>query len=277
MKVFLINSFNSSAYVKAALSLLNEIDCFLTPSEISFIIVFGGASDFSCKKINENTRYLTIKENLSDNNAFVGFERAFAMGEFRENNFRDATYIYIHDTCKVGKSFVERMNELPKPRGWVFAHTYGLYNIGICDQNFLLKRANDFKGVSVIPKDQSIQLEQGYEIENSGIKIPPLSFYTCKTLSSMTLPTIDRCDYMTLNGTGTPENRRFVSFIGALGLYKMVGCKVSFFVPIWATSSHTIQTLQDRENMVKAFSNIKIGDGKDIIGTISPWIPFVPL
>lgn len=273
MKVFLINSFNSSKYVQNAQRLSNE----LYANGFTSVIVYGGASDFACLQLSDKKWVISIKENLSDNNAFVGFERAFIFGHFRENDFRSATYIYIHDTCQLSDNFVDRVNKIPAVTGWVFAHIYALYNIGACDQMFLLTRANDLKGITHIPKDKSIALEQGKTINIEGLEIKPLLYYSKRTLATVITDTISSCDFMSLNAVGeSSDSKRFVTYIGALGLYKLVGSHISYFVPIWANFEHEVRTQSDYENMKASFSKIQLSTADGVLGEITPWIPLPP-
>lgn len=273
MKVFLINSFNSSKYVQNAQKLSNELHV----NNFTSIIVYGGASDFACLQLSEKKWVISIKENLSDNNAFLGFERAFSVGYFRENDFRSATYIYIHDTCQLSENFVDRVNKIPAITGWVFAHIYALYNIGACDQMFLLTRATDLKGITHIPKDKSIALEQGETINIEGLEIKPLLHYSKRTLATVITDTISNCDFMSLNAIGeSNDSKRFVTYIGALGLYKLVGSHVSYFVPIWATPAHEVRTQDDYDTMKESFSKIQLSTPDRVLGAITPWIPLPP-
>jgi len=270
MKVFLINSFNSSKYVQNAQRLSDDIN----NKGYTTIIVFGGASDFACLQLSDKKWVISIRENLSDNNAFFGFEQAFSFGHFREKDFRSATYIYIHDTCQLSDNFVDRVNKIPVVSGWRFAHIYGLYNLGVCDQMFLLARANDLKGITYIPKDKSIALEQGESIYIDGLEIKPLIHYSKRTLATVITDTISSCDFMSLNAFGEPK--RFVTYIGALGLYKLVGSHVSYFVPIWATPAHEVRTQTDYDQMNTSFANIQLSTSDGPLATITPWIPLPP-
>lgn len=270
MKAFLINSFNSSKYVRNAQRLSNDIES----KGFTTIIVYGGASEFACLQLTDKKWVISIKENLSDNNAFSGFEQAFSIGHFRENNFRHATYIYVHDTCQISDNLVERVNKIPNVSGWIFAHIYGLYNIGVCDQMFLLTRANDLKGIVHIPKDQSISLEQGESIHIEGIEIRPLIHYSKRTLTTVITDTFSNCDFMSLNSFGKSSNsKRFVTYIGSLGIYKFVGSHVSYFVPIWASPAHEVRTQDDYDTMKTSFAQIQLSTPDRPIGSITPWIP----
>lgn len=273
-KIFLINSFNSSKYVNDAQILSRDIEDkgFLT------ITVYGGALDFACVRLSEKKWVISIKENLSDNNAFCGFEQAFRVGYFRDNSFRNSTYIYIHDTCRISDNLVERINKLPIVSGWIFAHIYGLYNIGVCDQAFLLTRANDFihlgQYATHIPKDNSIALEQGESIYIEGIEIKPLIHHSKRTLATVITDEFSNCDFMSLNAVGaSSESKRFVTYIGSLGIYKFVGSHVSYFVPIWASPTHEVQTQADYDTMKASFAQIQLSSQGNQIGTITPWIP----
>lgn len=274
MKVFLINSFNQSKYVINAQRLSEDIENkgFVT------IVVYGGATSCSCLQLSAKKWVISIRENLSDNNAFTGFERAFKMGHFREDEFRNATYIYVHDTCQTSDSFVERINELPVVKGWVFAHIYGLYNMGICDQTFILTRATDLMGILHIPKDQSIALEQGDTIYIEGIEIKPLIHYSKRTLATVITSDVFKCDFMSLNAVGdSSSSKRYVTFIGSLGMYKFVGSHVSYFVPVWASPGHEVRSESDYNNMKCAFSQIQLSTSGGSVGSLTPWISLPPV
>lgn len=288
-KVFLINSFNSKKYVTDATKLSEEIENLGFRS----IIVYGGASQFLPNyahftlKLSEKRTVISIPENLSDNNAFVGFSRAFNDGHFTENEYKDALYVYIHDTCKISDHFVNRINDLPCVKGWVFAHIYGLYNIGVCDQIFILNRARDFIGIKFIPKDKSIALEQGEKIvleqpfiyfSNTTIEIQPLIYYSTRTLSMVINTNMHNCDMMSLNAFMDSSGcKRYVTFIASLGIYKFVGSHVSYFVPIWASPSHEVKNQDDYEDMKKSFSQLQLSTSEYSIGSITPWVPLSPL
>lgn len=270
MKIILINSFNTDKYVLNAMALSDKIETcgFIT------IVVYGGSSKFLCLRLGESKWVITIPANLSDNNAFVGFEMAYKYGFFRETIFREATYVYIHDTCQLSDKFATRMDELPTVKGWVFAHIYGLYNIGVCDQTFLLTRAKDFVGLTKIPKDKSIALEQGEHVTIDGFCIKPLIHYSNKTLAEIVTDDMNKCDFMSLNAQkSSVSRRRYITFIGSLGIYKFVGSHISYFVPIWASKAHEVKNQDDYDTMKASFSRIQLSTESGSIGSITPWIP----
>lgn len=273
MKIILINSFNKSKYIKNALNLSKQLES----TDFVSVVVYGGSSQFHCLMLSEKKWVISISENLSDNNAFYGFEKAFRNGFFRKNVFRDATYVYIHDTCKITDSFVKRINELPKIKGWMFAHIYGLYNIGVCDQLFVLTRGNDFKNTTFLPKDESIKLEQGESVYLNGNEIKPLIYYSKRTLSTVITCDLSKCDFMTLNAVkDSDDSKRYVSFIGSLGIYKYVGSHVTYFVPIWASRDHEVRNMSNYLKMKSAFSEIQLSILNNPVGSINPWISLPP-
>lgn len=113
-----------------------------------------------CGGCQENNRQsfgkIRIVENLSDHNVYVGFKRNLDV--FDSNKFRNAVYVYLHDTCIISDHFGECIQKLDKfvffHNHWVFAQTFGLFNIWICTFDFILHRASDFEGISFIPKDE---------------------------------------------------------------------------------------------------------------------------
>lgn len=311
-KVFLINSFDSAHYVRSATELAASLRASAQRDD-EIIIAFGGVkavrpggviqhacnapivryTSTSSKKTRPFcTHILCIHENLSDNNAFVAFQRACDEGGFDQPEHQAATYVYLHDTCLLGETFAQRMSEIrTTPKTWVFAHTYGLYNMGIAPRDFLISRGVDFRGVSAIPKHMSIQLEQGTPIAPDGVPdgvtICPLSAYSTLTLTHLTLHShqdgnvlpVTRADYMSLNACtpGRSASRRFVSFIGAFGVYKLVGATCTYFLPIWATPSHEVRSYEERCNMLRQFDRVGlVAASGATMGTVASWVPFVP-
>ena len=267
-KLICINSFNCDYYVSKGIQLLK--DCLSKRGVQHVIVAFGG-----CQKNSyityDNYTVVGITQNLSDHNIYVAFEYLNDEGVV----FHDHSCIMIHDTCIVSEHFEKQLESLPDVHDeWIFAHTYGLYNIGICDNNFILRRAKDFQGITKIPKKDGIQLEQGHEIQVQGLTIKPLSYYSNKTLTKTLMDcsvsdVVHRSDAFFINGYMSDKAQRYVSYIGSLGIYKLVGTINSFLVPIWASKNHIVETEEDRNYMKKiGLLIVSVKNVKDVMNII---------
>jgi hypothetical protein len=262
MIVILINTYNSEYYInkisilfKSLIERLNNSDL-----EVEYITVCGGCP-IDMRVSVENKHIISITENLSDHNVFIGFEKNKQY--FSKDKYEKATYIYLHDTCLLSDSFVECMRKLStfvfkKENSWIFAQSYGLFNIGICDYNFLLQRAEDFKGLSILTKHDSIILEQGQYIEVENKIIYPLLYYSKYTLANMIVNeedlgnSLQNIDTYSLNGIKEKDNKsRWICYIASLGIYKSIGSINSFHIPIWTSDAHHPKTEEEYNNMKK--------------------------
>ena len=264
MLVFLINTFNESYYYEKANDLLSNIRAILNTSSVhaSYVIVKGGCNENNSIQL-ANITYIDIIENLSDNNVFVGFQRN--INELFNNElYKRATYILLHDTCLISNQFHSCMRELTNIKfsqksQWIFAHTYGLYNIGICSFDFICDRASDFKDITILPKNIGILNEQGHMIEINNKQIPSLHHYSKFTLANMVKHTslgngVINVDTYGINGI-SENNRspRWVAYISSLGVHKLIGSKMSYFAPIWAAPSHHPKDEDDLTKMKEVF------------------------
>jgi hypothetical protein len=249
MFVFLINSFNTPFYINKANLLIENIKYHIrnTGIQAEYIVVCGGCLYNYHKNQNDN-HYIGIVENLSDHNIYVGFQRNIHL--FNNEKFINATYIYLHDTCQVSEHFSSCMKNidtinLPKSPTWIFAHTFGFFNIGICTHSFIILRAKDFEEIDIIPKNLSILIEQGHYITINNKVIKPLLSYSVYTLANMvSYNGISTIDMYGINGCHEDGNTRWISYISSLGVYKFMGSIASFLVPIWASPLHHPKTEQ---------------------------------
>jgi hypothetical protein len=228
--------------------------------EVEFITVCGGCP-VDMRVSVENKHLISITENLSDHNVYIGFEKNKLF--FSHDKYKKATYIYLHDTCFLSDKFVECMRKLTnfvfeRECSWIFAQSYGLFNIGICDHSFLLQRAEDFKGLSILTKHDSIILEQGQYIEVENKIIYPLFYYSKYTLANMIVNEVDfenslqNIDMYSLNGIREKDNKpRWICYIASLGIYKSIGSTNSFHIPIWTSETHHPKTEEELDNMKK--------------------------
>ena len=157
---------------------------------------------------------------------------------------------------------------LPKSPTWIFAHTFGFFNIGICTHSFIILRAKVFEGIDHIPKYESVLLEQGQAIIIDNKVVIPLLSYSVYTLANMiSYNGINSIDMYGINGCHENGNTRWVAYISSLGVYKSMGSTASFFVPIWASSLHHPKT----EKEFRKFKKYNIQTHKT---TFTPLLPY---
>ena len=249
MIVFLINTFNDTYYNKKADDLLSNIRSQLnTYLDIPYVIVVvkGGCGVNNSAQVN-NIVYIEIQENLSDHNIYTGFKRNVNT-YFASTEYKNATYVVLHDTCMISPQFHNcvkslldvKLNDGPQ---WIFAHTYGLYNIGVCNYRFMLKRGCDFDGIFTLPKNEGIQLEQGTNIKIQDKMIPSLLSYSKYTLAKIINHDslekgVHNVDSYAINGINDDGKVRWMVYIASLGVYKLYGSVMSFFIPVWCSDNH---------------------------------------
>ena len=273
MIVIMINTFNTQCYLDSSKTLLEKMKSQLSciPNlEVNYIKVCGGCEE-NLLISTENTFNINITENLSDHNGYVGFSRY--VSTFCTNKFINATYVYLHDTCVLSPQFGKCIKNLDnfvfhKSAQWVFAHTYGLYNIGICTFDFIVHRSNDFKTITYLPKHLSVVLEQGTPIVLNNKQIPSLLNYSIYTLTNMINNTnnnieenIDSMDTYSINGIQkNEENIRWICYIASLGIYKPFTSNFNFLVPIWCNTLDYPQNLKEYYDMKKhSINDLKTG------------------
>lgn len=232
-----INSFNSNRYVKYANDLINQVNLELNYGGVKFTIlcVFGGCNTYECFT-SQNTMYMCIPQNLSDHNVYMGINKYSYMLP------QKATCVMLHDTCMVKKSCFRRMMmRLSRYdiEGWIFGHSLGLYNIGVCNIQFALDNGKQWIGIDHIEKQKSIELEHSRgAIEVKNRQIRGLRSFSNKTLNTANstdgVGDFNELDYHSIvplrqNG----EKTKHVVFIGALGVYKLTHAPGSFLLPIW--------------------------------------------
>lgn len=249
MLVLCINSFNSWRYMEACCALVAAVNETADLPPCVIFVGIGGCDRgrlFTVKHGPNTLCVATVTQNLSDHNIFPAYAQACRLG----HAWPDATFVLLHDTCILAPSFAARMRQLASQHlpEFVFAHTYGLYNMGVCTHDFMLRRYADWKPVRTLSKDQGIRLEQGANVVVEGHVVPSLHSYSCHTLAQSGTPgDIDTFSVQRSMLHGQP---RFVSFVAALGIYKPFASISSFAVPVFAahrpaTASERTQILRD--------------------------------
>ena len=238
-----INSFNSSRYVRHALELIKQINLELGYGGVKYSIlcVFGGCSNYEVCSFGHTT-FVSIPQNLSDHNIYAGINHCYR--NFSSMLPQNATCVILHDTCVVKPGcFRKMMMKISRidVLGWVFAHSLGLYNIGVCDIKFAIENSKNWMGITHLDKATSITLEHSrgeVELENNK-KIRGLRSYSNFTLNQANshkgVTNFDELDFHSIvpfyeNGQ---TKHKHVVFIGALGIYKMTHAPGSFLLPIW--------------------------------------------
>lgn len=265
MLIFLINSFDDNFYFPRALELSENIYKTLNKNDVDFrcIIVKGGAkTDEYVDPKTHNTVHISVTCNLSDHNVYRGFELFHHKLPLSFDKYV-ATYVLLHDTCMLSKTFPKKMKhisnfEFPRNMQWVFGSVYGLYNIGICTYDFVLQRATDFKGINVLPKQKGVALEQGDKVWVNKTPVFPLVSYSCYTLSNYVTNTnfsedtmFDMSDFVTTNRF---YNNKLVNamYISSLGIYKLFGSQNMFVMPV--SCIHQPKSFQD---MIQLSNNLR--------------------
>lgn len=266
MLVFLINSFNAELYSEMAKHLAEQIIDRLDNESIPFhVVLVQGGSLNKHISIQEKQTVIHTKPNLYDFNAFVGFaENRFY---FESEKFRNAVYVYLHDTCVLSERFATCMRALMDLKfrdsiEWIFAHTYGRHNIGVCTYEFVLKRATHFDNIASLSKAAAVNLEQGTSIVCETIRIPS-SF----ELSSFTLGCMVRngdslkeaafaTDMFAINAFEYKNAIWYPVYIASLGIYKLLHSSHSFLIPVWSSPEHQTKDKSQLETMRNKFNKI---------------------
>lgn len=248
MIVLLINTFNKPHYLEHARACLNAVREQLRCSAVNiYTVVVCGGCPTNMIVSEEGASYINIEENLSDHNVYVGFERY--VERFQSEEFSKATYVHIHDTCRPTLYFRQRIEDLDEfpfrseNAEWIFASTYGLYNIGICNYAFMLRRAKDFEGITFISKEDSLHIEGGSSVRIQDKIVPTLKSYSKYMLSAMckeyvTDMDIYNVDMYGINILKMHDCVRSVCYISSLGIYKLYSSKYTFNIPIWCCLQH---------------------------------------
>lgn len=235
-----INSFNTSRYVRHALELINQINLELGYGGVKYSIlcVFGGCSSYEVCTLN-NTTYVSIPQNLSDHNVYMGIHHCHSLSMLPKK----ATACMLHDTCTVKQGcFRKMMMKLSRYNlnGFVFAHALGLYNIGVCDMQFAIENSKNWIGVTHLDKETSIRLEHSrgeVEVQNNKIRgLRSFSNYTLNQANSAEgvndFNELDFHSIVPMCEDGQTKTKHVV-FIGSLGIYKFTHAPGSFLLPIW--------------------------------------------
>lgn len=193
-------------------------------------------------------------------------DAVLARGDSTECNTRkDDTvkFLFLDSACVLGERFGTKMLRLNDVRlsgnqaEWVFAHTHGFFDIGICNEKFL----NDF----------------GSEIAESvanRTSIPSLFAKSICTLKTTHTPTsCDKIscgfetDSFSVTGVKFRNKNLFFVYISSLGIYRFYESDESFVFPVWAAKCHEVACEQDMHNIAEILAHL---------GLSSVWIPLVP-
>lgn len=268
MLVFLINTFNRPSYLDHARDCLNAVRERMRDSAVNIyaVVVCGGCPTNTIFS-EEGASYINIEENLSDHNAHVGFDRF--LEHFRSEEFLKATYVYMHDTCRPTSCFRQRMEELDgfsfrsRDAEWVFASTYGLFNIGICNYAFVSRRAKDFEGITFVSKEEDLDIERGVSVRIQDKTVPALRSYSIYTLSAMYKEyaadmDLSSVDMYGINGIRMHDRVRWVSYLASLGIHKFYSGKFTYPLPIYChpdNHPHSEEAFDVMKRFAKEYMN----------------------
>lgn len=235
--IICINSFDRKTYAHQALQLVQHVHQELGYGGVRYSIVcgFGGCPADASTRIGK-TVYAGITENLSDHNIFVCLHRARAWLP----TDTACTCVMLHDTCMLKRgAFRHKMKQLSRldVRGWVFAHSLGLYNMGACSLAFALDRAAVWDGIDHLTKAESIQLEHtrtGVVVQGKK-NVPGLRQCTNCALSSVAHAGCgaDDIDMHSITPVVVMGQTKHMVYLGGLGVYKLSHTPGSFLLPVW--------------------------------------------
>ncbi len=256
--VVAINSFNSTYYVLKALALRKEIEEELTGLSVTILImvVFGGAQNAYCRLMDNHGFFCAIEENLSDYNVFVAVER------FASVLPPAFTLVCLHDTCTIKRGvFGVAMRRLTETEidGWIFAHSLGLYNLGVCDREFALTHARHFDGIVNIPKNKSIQLEHSRDTvtilaaDGCTRNVPGLRSFSSTCLNGL-LVADGNVDLHSIMPVNDDHGDRHVVYISSFGVFKHSHTPMTYLLPILA-SNLCPQTQRDYKRLTRSYEN----------------------
>jgi hypothetical protein len=249
MIVFLINTCNVSKYEEKSRQLALNIRYSLKGSVC--VIVKGGCEKERCD-ISDNLIQIDICDNLYTYNMFMGVKKFHETFE----KYKSCLYICLQDSCVVSPYFKDKIESLRHINidkyEWIFAHSYGLYSIGLCNLAYILRRAKYLEHVELTRQDART-LEQGDNIYINGKIIPSIlseSKYTigkmnCESGDYLNHEQIKNLDSYSINGISHEGHQKWVTYIGSLGIYKLYTSRKSFFLPIWCEKQHQPKKLND--------------------------------
>jgi hypothetical protein len=268
MLIIVINSYNTEYYVHKCKDLLESI--LHITDEFGIIVVRGGCKTPDFKMLN-NYIDINITENLSDYNVYKGFKNNLDL--FQDDIYKNATYVMIHDTCIITNRFVDCMRRLSEIRfqdksQWIFAHTYGLYNMGICNYEFIINKSINFENITEMPKNEGILLEHGSNVKINGYEILSLHHNNYYTLANMIVlnksleESVYETDYFSINGIYNKNNIKYISYVASFGIYKFYNAlNISYKMPIWGS-------LHDHPRSIKEYNDMKQNE-------FFPLIPYI--
>lgn len=238
--VVCINSFNDPFYVGEAQRLVRQIHMELSYGGIKYVVfcAFGGCPEARVESFDldgKKTIYSCTRKNLSDHNAFPCLKQAERLLP------RAATVVFLHDTCSVCPgAFRRQMVKLSRldVQKWTFAHSLGLYNMGVCPVAEALAIADQWEPVGTLPKAASIALEHsrtGIEVE--GHFVAALRSRSDESLNAVcnTSDGVDGSDMHSITAVqlGSSPKPRHVVYMGSLGVYKFSHTPGPYLLPIW--------------------------------------------
>ena len=233
MLTICVNSYNSMHYVKRALHLATNICVALHGLQFNVLVAFGGCRCQHVERCGENLVVVTMICNLSDHTIFPAYMYASQSGHITPGRC-----VMLHDTCELHLlAFQDRMARIASmsmPHGWIFAHLYGLYNLGIATHDFVMQRAMEWQGIDFLPKNEGIAMENGKDIHLCGSMVRSRQNLSQYTLASDENGDVSELDSISITHTTKYGERRFASYISSLGIYKTFTSTASFTMPVYA-------------------------------------------
>ncbi len=167
MIIVILTHINSIIALKHLILSLKENKEYL---DFNYIIAIGGCYDLKDYEIIENGNFTYVKCNHNS----IDFTALIAILELYENKTpTNNLYFHIHDTCKVGKNFFNRVKQIEKIENITsirinrpFSMNIGVYSCKIINQfkNFLLSKKNTDKNREM--EFKSINYNEDYIFHN---------------------------------------------------------------------------------------------------------------
>lgn len=275
MLVIFINNVTGTNENKNQTSLAEDILLRLNDSndndEECVVFTFcGGSGKNEMVLVSENNYVVNVVPKLYEYTAFKGYQLfrddilLQATSTTSNSKNRQPTFMVLDNTCVLHKDFPMKMFwinnvKLPETEStWVFAHTYGLYNMGIGNTAFMDEYCSTFEDVVEDLQKQTATTTTTTNVTSTSLntantsndKIRSLQEFSHHTLKKQTITNTSFDDGImstdTFSVTGIDDNgvRKFMAYISAFGVFKFFTADSSYVFPVWASKSHVATSVE---------------------------------
>lgn len=270
MLVFLISEITNqdSRNTTLAQDILNEYG----KDEVCVVFTFrGGSGKNEMVRMSDPNNYVVkIVPQLFNFNAFKGYQlfrddivEATSLQSLSSSR-QQPTFVVLDNTCVLHKDFSMKMFWINNIKlsttesSWVFAHTYGLYNMGIGNTLFMDEYCGAFEDVvTSITQEHAENVDVAKSDAYDDVRIRSLHEFSHHTLKKQTLTNTTFIDGVmstdTFSVTGVEDAdgvRKFMAYISAFGVFKFFRADSSYVFPVWASKSHEA-TSSDKVRQLK--------------------------